>query len=85
MCDQIKQQGKSQEMVAAPFGVGAEGTDNDVESASAAASFYVKPLANEFCSPEFQQAWHQMEELLKAKVVVKSRMRSFGRFLGKSG
>ena len=44
--------------------------------ASAAASLYLKHLANEFSSPEFQQAWNQMEEMLKAKVVGKSRMRS---------
>ena len=44
--------------------------------ASVAASLYLKHLANEFGSPEFQQAWHQMEEMLKAKVVGKSQMRS---------
>lgn len=44
--------------------------------ASVAASLYLKHLANEFGSPEFQQAWNHMEEMLKAKVVGKSRMRS---------
>ena len=44
--------------------------------ATAAASLYLKHLSNEFGSPEFQLAWHQMEEALKAKVVGKSRLRA---------
>jgi hypothetical protein len=44
--------------------------------ASAAPSFYLQHLADEFGSPEFQSAWHQMEEGLKAKVVGKSRQRT---------
>jgi len=44
--------------------------------ATAAASLYLKHLSNEFGSPEFQLAWHQMEEALKAKVAGKSRLRA---------
>lgn len=44
--------------------------------ASAAAELYLRHLANEFGSAEFQQAWNQMEEALKAKVVGKSHLRT---------
>lgn len=44
--------------------------------ASVAASMYLKHLAMEFGSPEFQQEWHQMEQMLKAKVVGKSQLRA---------
>lgn len=44
--------------------------------ASVAASMYLKHLAMEFGSPEFQQEWHQMEQMLKAKVVGKSQVRA---------
>ncbi len=43
--------------------------------ASAAPQLYLKHLAAEFGSPEFQQAWKQMEEALKAKIEGKSQMR----------
>ena len=44
--------------------------------ASAAASLYLNHLANEFGSPQFQAAWQQMEGMLIAKVVGKSRLRA---------
>lgn len=43
--------------------------------ASAAPSFYLQHLAEEFGSPEFQSAWGQMEEGLKASVLGKSQKR----------
>ena len=44
--------------------------------ATAASAFYLQGLADEFGSPEFQQAWHQMEERLKDRVAGKSKMRA---------
>lgn len=44
--------------------------------ASAASSMYFKHLADEFASPEFHAAWHQVESVLKAKVVGKSQLRA---------
>ncbi len=44
--------------------------------ASVAPTLYLKHLADEFGSPEFQQNWQQMEELLKAKIAGKSMMRA---------
>jgi preprotein translocase subunit Sss1 len=42
-----------------------------LEDASDAPGLYLKHLASEFSSPEFQQAWRQMEETLKATIVGK--------------
>ena len=44
--------------------------------ASAAPSLYLQHLAEEFGSPEYQAAWHQMESALKAKVMGKSQQRA---------
>jgi len=44
--------------------------------ASVAPTLYLKHLANEFGSPEFQENWQQMEELLKAKIAGKSMLRA---------
>lgn len=44
--------------------------------ASLAPTFYLQHLSNEFGSPEFKAAWHQMELALKAEVVGKSRNRA---------
>ena len=41
--------------------------------ASGAAQLYLKSLASEFGSPEFQQAWREMEAAVKAKIVGKFR------------
>jgi hypothetical protein len=49
------------------------------EDVADAPGLYLKHLATEFASPEFQQAWHQMEESLKAKIAGKFRSR--GRYL----
>ncbi len=43
--------------------------------AADAPTLYIKHLAAEFGSPEFQQAWHKMEDMLKAKIAGKFQNR----------